>query len=198
MSHYFIEDPNLKDDFREIKFTIFERSFSFISNSGVFSKNELDFGSRLLIEEIIKMGLFGKVLDLGCGIGVIGLVLASFFPHAHFVMSDINNRAVKVTEMNKNRLSLKNTTVLQSDIFSNINDKFDFIITNPPIRAGKKVVYTIFEKAYDHLNDQGVLMIVIRKEQGAPSALKKLETIYPNCSIIKRKKRYYIIKCQKA
>ena len=85
MSHYFIEDPNLKDDFREIKFTIFERSFSFISNSGVFSKNELDFGSRLLIEEIIKMGLFGKVLDLGCGIGVIGLVLASFFacPFCH-------------------------------------------------------------------------------------------------------------------
>lgn len=198
MSHYFIEDPNLKNDFHEIRFTILERQYTFMSNSGVFSKDELDLGSKLLIEEIINMGLFGKVLDMGCGIGVIGLILAGYFPDAHFIMSDVNNRAIEVSNINKKRLSIENVDIIQSDIFSNINDKFNFIITNPPIRAGKKVVYAIFKQAYDHLEDDGALLIVIRKDQGALSALKYLETIFPSCSLIKRKKGYHIYKLCKS
>jgi 16S rRNA (guanine1207-N2)-methyltransferase len=197
MSHYFIEDPNLKNDFHDIEFTINNRSFTFVSNSGVFSKDELDFGSRLMIEQVIKLGLVGSVLDVGCGIGVIGLVLAEFFKDSTFTLIDVNNRALEVATKNKDRLKLANVTIKYSDIFSHVNETFDWIITNPPIRAGKQVVYQIFEQSYDHLNDNGNLMVVIRKEQGAPSALKKLESIFQKCSIVERKKGYYIIKCQK-
>jgi 16S rRNA (guanine1207-N2)-methyltransferase len=197
MSHYFIEDPNLKNDFHDIEFTVNNHSFNFISNSGVFSKNELDFGSRLMIEQTIKLGLYGSVLDVGCGIGVIGLVLASFFQDSSFTLIDVNNRALEVAQKNKERLNLSNVTIKYSDIFSHVNEMYDCIITNPPIRAGKKVVYGIFEQSYDHLNDNGSLLVVIRKEQGALSAITKLETIYQSCSIQERKKGYYIIKCQK-
>lgn len=197
MSHYFSNDPNLIDNFHDVTFQIQGTDFVLYSNSGVFSKNALDFGSQLLIETLLKETIVGNILDVGCGIGVIGLVLATFYKDSVVTLIDVNERAVNVTKKNIERLQLTNANAFESDLFTNVEGRFQNIVTNPPIRAGKRVVYGIFEQAYDHLSDDGSLFVVIRKEQGAPSAMKKLDEIFHNVTLVERKKGYFILKCKK-
>lgn len=197
MPQYFDNIPELPSEKRRLSLTIFDKTFTFISDNGVFSKNQVDVGSCALLKVMLSTPLEGKILDLGCGYGAIGLTLAHFYPQATFVLADINDRALALANENKKQLHLENVTILESNIYENINDLFRTIVINPPIRAGKKVIYAMFEGAFAHLEDGGSLFIVIRKSHGAPSASQFIKSVFGNCSLLKKEKGYYIYEAKK-
>ena len=172
-------------------------SFKFKTDNGVFSKDFLDFASKLLLEKMdFESLLDGAILDVGCGYGPIG-IYASYITKKAVVMLDINPRALALSKENL-KLNNVEARVLESDCLDNvINEKFACVITNPPIHAGKEVVYKIFTQSYDVLIEGGSLWIVIQEKHGAPSAIKKLKTIFPTVETFYKKKGFYILKCIK-
>lgn len=196
MSHYFTNNPERTENRKEISFRFLTNLESFVSDDGVFSKSTLDFGSRVLLETLLKQPIRGKVLDLGCGIGYIGILLHKYRPDIELTMSDVNETAVKLAEENSRRYG-QNNKVLVSDGFEAIEEDFDVIITNPPIRAGKKVIYSMFDQSYRHLREQGCLYIVIRQQQGAPSAINFLKAMSDETKVIEKKNGYWIIVVKK-
>ena len=104
----------------------------------------------------------------------------------------MNIRACALARENKKSFGVKNVEIIESDIFQNINKNFDYIVTNPPIRAGKKVIYSIFEQSYHHLNKNGSLFIVIRRSHGAESAQKFIHSVFGNCELLKKDKGFYV------
>jgi 16S rRNA (guanine1207-N2)-methyltransferase len=196
MSHYFTkENDALKSNEKLILVKIKDKSFSFFTDHGVFSKQGLDFGSRLLIESILEYE-GRKVLDVGCGYGPLGIIFKSFNPDSDVSMIDVNDRAIKLSQKNatKNKVVVN---VFYSDVFSEINEEYDLIFTNPPIRAGKDVIYAFFHGAKNSLKAEGMFFFVMNKKHGAPSAIKKCEEIFSSVEVINKKSGYYIIKCIK-
>lgn len=196
-SHYFKNDGNVKSEERLIRFHFRGKLFELFSDNGVFSKNGLDEGSNILIEYILKLPLNGRLLDMGCGYGPIGLTLATFFENSFVDMFDINERAVNLARKNQEKLGIKNVEIGVSDGFKNVKNEYNFIFINPPIRAGKQVIYKMFEDSFASLCNDGNLVIVIRKSHGAPSAQKKLIEIFGNCEIKEKNKGYYILQSTK-
>ena len=194
MGQYF-NNENLPSNITKIDCFIRGKKFTFNSDNGVFSKNGVDFGSRLLLDFIPLEEVGGKILDLGCGYGVIGIVLNKL-TGANVDMVDVNLRALHLTEMNVAANKYQNINVFESNVYENINTKYTSIVTNPPIRAGKKVIYDMLFNAKEYLTDDGNLYFVIRKQQGAKSMMSDLEKEY-NLEIIEKKKGYFIIKCSK-
>ena len=192
LQHYFTNDETLKSEIRIIKYVNGNFLLEFNSDNGVFSKSHLDYGSKLLIETIVKNDIKNKkVLDVGCGYGFIGISLAKIL-NCDVTMSDVNKRAIHLCEMNikKNQV---NSKVIESNVYENIKDKYDVIVTNPPIRAGKQIVLEILTKAKEFLNKDGELWFVIRKDQGAKSIVKELENTYKIENVAKSK-GFYIFK----
>lgn len=196
MEHYFTNNPNLKSELRTIIFKYNDYVLTFFSDNGVFSKDKLDYGSTLLIETILKNVNKGNldILDMGCGYGFLGVSMAKFLC-GNVTMCDVNERALHLAEKNldANGVSAK---VLESDMYSNITDIYDLIVTNPPIRAGKDVVYGILDGARDRLKAKGELWFVIRKDQGAKSTISHLEETM-NCEVVEKSKGFYIVKATK-
>ena len=193
MSHYFQNDPNLASNLQKISFDIDGLHMSLWTDNGVFSKSRVDEGSFAFLKVLLPLGLSGKILDLGCGYGTIGLTIAMASPEARVTLADINTRALALCEKNANELGLsQRVTILLSDIYANIEGQYDSIVVNPPIRAGKRVTYAMYEGAKQRLIDGGSLFIVIRKAQGAPSASKYIENIFGNITLLKKEKGYYI------
>ncbi|WP_067729203.1 class I SAM-dependent methyltransferase [Oceanobacillus damuensis] len=193
--HYFSDKPQSKTSPRTWTYHLRGKDYTFTSDVGVFSKNEVDFGSRLLIEQFQEPGISGDLLDLGCGYGPIGITLAENFKNRTIVMADVNERALALAEKNASDNKLTNTVVIQSDSFSNLTDKqFAAIITNPPIRAGKRVVHQMFEESLAALLPGGELWVVIQKKQGAPSAMDKIQGLFGNVEVVSKNKGYYILR----
>ncbi len=192
MGQYFSNDE-LKSDLKIFKTSILGKDYSFYTDNGVFSKEKLDFGTRTLIESLPIERLTGDILDVGCGYGVIDIILGKI-TQASFEGIDVNKRALHLAEMNKKLNNINNASFYYSNTYENVDKKYDFIITNPPIRAGKEVVYGIVMNARNYLKDNGVLYIVIRKEQGAKSMLRDLEEYY-NTEVINKNKGFFVIKC---
>lgn len=190
MSHYFLNDNNLVSDIKPFNINVNGNSFTFNTDNGVFSKGELDYGTNLLIRNILKLNINGDVLDLGCGYGPIGIIIAKL-TNSNVYMSDVNKRAIHLTKMNakKNNVSI---TTIESDGYLNINNKFDYVISNPPIRVGKKILYKLLIDTKEHLNENGKLIIVVRKEQGALSLMKDMSTYY-NVEVLDKDKGFMII-----
>jgi len=198
MSHYFVNDESVVSKPRQICYSFNGVDFSLQSDNGVFSKNELDKGSELLIETLLPINLGRNILDIGCGIGVIGLTLAYFTPSLNVCLTDVNTRALGLCSANAATLKLsQRVTILQSDIYTKVEGKYDSIVSNPPIRAGKKVTYEIYKGALVHLIDGGSLYIVIRKNQGAPSVMSYLEELFGNVTLLAREKGYYVLQATK-
>lgn len=195
--HYFSNNPVSKSDRRRWKFELRGQTFTFLSDQGVFSKNEVDFGSRLLIHTFEQPEEQGAFLDVGCGYGPIGLSLAKEFVNRHVDMVDVNERALELARENAILNGVTNISVFQSNVYENVSGQYAAILSNPPIRAGKKVVHEILERANEHLVPGGDLWVVIQKKQGAPSALAKMEEIYATVEVVKKEKGYYIIKSKK-
>lgn len=196
--HYYSANPTSERNPQTWTFTLRGHEFRFTTDSGVFSKREVDFGTRLLIETFQEPDVAGDVLDVGCGYGPIGLALAQSFPNRRVHMIDVNERALELAEANKRANGIRNVNIYKSDLFSEVGEQqFAAVVTNPPIRAGKRVVHAIFEQSRDHLVDNGELWVVIQKKQGAPSALQKLHEWFAAVEVVVKKKGYYIIKAKK-
>lgn len=198
MSHYFENDKNLKSEIRELSYKYNSSFFIFYSDNGVFSKNNIDYGSRLLIETYLKENDINekRVLDVGCGYGFLG-IMASRVTDSYVEMIDINKRAVHLTNMNIKRYKDFKGKTYVSNVYENVEGKYDIIITNPPIRIGKEKLLEILIGAFDHLEDNGLLYYVIRKDQGALSIKKILEENSINVEIINRDKGYFIYRAKK-
>ncbi|WP_272032731.1 class I SAM-dependent methyltransferase [Oceanobacillus kimchii] len=196
--HYFSNNPQSKTSPRTWMYELRGRTFRFTSDIGVFSKNDIDFGSRLLIEQFQEPQINGDILDVGCGYGPIGLSLAAEFNEREVSMIDVNERAVELAKKNASANNVTNVIIQTSDLYSAIDDesRFAAVVTNPPIRAGKKVVHQIFEGAKELLLPNGELWVVIQKKQGAPSAKDKLDDLFGNVEIVKKDKGYFILKAQ--
>ena len=192
MGQYF-ENTDLPSKIVKTEAFVLGNKFIFCTDNGVFSKDGLDFGSRLLLESIPLEEVGGKVLDMGCGYGVFGIVLNKVLS-CQVDMVDVNLRALHLCDLNIKENKCTNIKAFESNCYENIISKYSCIITNPPIRAGKKIVYEIVMNARNYLEKDGKLFLVIRKEQGAKSLIADLKEFY-NVEILNRKKGFFIIKC---
>lgn len=193
--HYFSKRPQSKSKPKLWNYKIRGNSYTFTSDVGVFSKNEVDFGTRLLIESFKEPTIAGDLLDLGCGYGPIGITLANVYQNRQIVMADVNERALDLAKKNAEKNNVSNISIIKSDRLSNLSHhSFAAILTNPPIRAGKKVIYRMFEESQEALLEHGELWVVIQKKQGAASAKKKLESLFGNIDIVTREKGYFIFR----
>lgn len=191
--HYFTSTPTSGHEARSFRAVFAGRVLAFDTDAGVFSKQHVDPGSELLCSALPEE-LSGDVLDMGCGWGAMTVLTLARFPKLNITMADVNERALAlaVSNVEKNRMQAR---AVLSDGFERIEGMFDAVITNPPIRAGKAVIYKMFEDAKAHLKPGGMLVLVIRKQQGAPSALKFLKTLYRKAEVIARNGGYWIIRC---
>ncbi|MGD9910381.1 MAG: class I SAM-dependent methyltransferase [Candidatus Izemoplasmatales bacterium] len=194
MHYYSSNQDDTLSNVQEIKVSILGKSYTFETDHGVFSMQGLDFGTRVLLEAILSFPM-EKVLDLGAGYGPIAIIVQKV-KGCKVTSAEINERAWSLSKSNarKNKAIIE---ALHSDGFEKVVGEFDTIITNPPIRAGKSVYYPWFHQAKAHLVDGGRFFLVIQKKQGAPSAIKELEGIFPSVEVIEKKSGYYVIKCEK-
>ena len=192
MGQYFTNDK-LPSNVKKTTCMVLGNKFTFLTDNGVFSKDGLDFGSRLLLESIPLEEVGGKILDMGCGYGVFGIVISKL-TSAHVDMVDVNLRALHLATRNAKENGVSNVSIFESNVYQNVSSKYSSIVTNPPIRAGKKVVYDIVMNAKNYLEDDGKLFLVIRKEQGAKSLISDLKNIY-DVEILEKKKGFFVLKC---
>jgi 16S rRNA (guanine1207-N2)-methyltransferase len=196
--HYYSKEQQVESNPRNWSFTLRNHSFLFKTDNGVFSKGEVDFGSRLLVETFRFPEINGHVLDVGCGYGPIGLSIAKDAQDRNVHMVDVNERALLLANENARLNQITNTSIYESFCLDQVTENnFAVILTNPPIRAGKQVVHQILEQSYNHLAPSGELWVVIQKKQGAPSAMEKLEGLFQDVEVVEKKKGYFIIKATK-
>lgn len=195
LEHYFTNNENLKSEIRTLSYHFQEHEFQFLSDNGIFSKDKLDFGSKLLIETFIKEEENTQLdlLDMGCGYGLIGITTAKILD-SYVTMCDVNKRALHLANRNMEKNKIRGETIL-SDTYKKITKKYDRILTNPPIRAGKSVVSKILLEAKNHLKENGSLWFVIRKDQGAKSMMALLSKI-AKCEIKEKSKGFYVMKAE--
>lgn len=196
MAHYFTNE-DLKSNVQKFHTKVLSEDFSFYTDNGVFSKEKLDFGTRVLLEVVLSSDeINGKVLDVGCGYGPIGIVVSKL-TGASVTMCDVNRRALHLAERNAKENKVQ-VNILESDCYLNVHDDdYDFIITNPPIRAGKTKVYEILMDATKHLKPGGKLFLVVHKDQGAKSIFSDLEKQYNDVIVLDKNKGFFIISCKK-
>ncbi|MGV8086404.1 MAG: class I SAM-dependent methyltransferase [Candidatus Woesearchaeota archaeon] len=194
MEHYFSENP--KSQFIKEKFDIeiLGNIIHINSGSGLFSLKELDFGTELLIKNAKIINDTSKVLDLGCGYGIVGIALKKQYPDIDITLCDINDRAVKISKQNCDENDVV-CSVIKSDILSNPNidsQKFDVILTNPPFSAGKKVCIEFITQSFNHLNDNGSLQLVAPHNKGGESLKKVMLEIFGNVDELCKKRGYRV------
>lgn len=195
MAQYFDNVEELAHDKHLYEFEFMGERYSFLSDNGIFSKNGLDDGTRYLLESVVSTDLGTKILDLGCGAGPIGLILAHLDPAKRVTLSDVNLRALSLAKENADRMGVsEQVEIVNSDVYLNLYSNYDTILSNPPIRAGKKVTYAIYDGAKDHLKEGGSLIIVVRKKQGAESVYAHLLTLFPRVDILRKKKGYVVMR----
>lgn len=192
MEHYFTNSYSLKSEIVRVDTEVNSVSYYFYTDNGVFSKGELDFGTELLLKTFKYTYPQEKsLLDIGCGCGPIGIYALKLGFTVD--MSDINKRALHLSRMATKEQKL-DANIFESDAYENINGKYDYIVSNPPIRVGKEKLYEIVMNAKDHLKSNGVLWLVVRKKQGADSLVKDMKQVYNTVSIENKKKGFCIIK----
>lgn len=196
--HYYSRKPSTDSNPVKWQSELKGNTFRFKTDSGVFSKKEVDFGSQLLIETFELNADAGFILDVGCGYGPIGLSVAKAYPDAMVHMVDVNERAITLAKENAAENKVDNVKIYESDRLFGVKEKgFNAILTNPPIRAGKKVVHDIFEQSFLHLGEGGELWVVIQKKQGAPSAMEKMKELFGEAEVVAKSKGYFILKSVK-
>lgn len=196
LKHYYVDDQKELTNRKEIPFRFLDIDFKFITADAIFSKDRVDAGSTLLLEAAVESGIKDIVLDYGCGYGVVGVTLAKL---GHSIIGiDVTDRAIKLSEINAKQNQVKASfEKIKNNNVSKYNNTFNTVLLNPPIRAGKVVIYEMFDHAYNFLLPGGVLYIVMRKQHGAKSAVKKLESLFNDVTVINKSKGYYIIKSLK-
>ncbi|OJF90129.1 class I SAM-dependent methyltransferase [Alkalibacterium sp. 20] len=193
--HYYTSQPSAKGNEKNFEVNLKGNTLKLYTDSGVFSKDRVDFGSQVLIEAIdAAVFLNDKLLDMGCGYGPVGLSLAKAYPNLTVDMVDVNERALDLARKSAELNQIKNVNIYRSFIYEEVKEPaFGAVISNPPIRAGKEVVHQIITEAHNHLADKGVLIIVIQKKQGAPSAKQRMIDVFGNVERIGLDKGYWVL-----
>lgn len=194
MAHYFENDDTLNKQEITRNVLIQNVHYSFVTDNGVFSKRGLDFGTRSLLENLPLHKIKGTVLDVGCGYGPIGIHIAKN-TNAQVHMIDVNQRSLNLARKNA-ALNHVDVQIYESDAYENVREKFDYIVSNPPIRVGKEKLYQILFGAREYLKEDGELWIVVHKDQGAKTMMKNLKTEY-KVELKAKNKGFYIISCCK-
>ncbi|MCO6184573.1 methyltransferase [Leuconostoc fallax] len=191
---YFTAEPTAEHNYHHFDFELLGHQLYFQTDSGVFSKRTIDFGTRTMLEALSKTTIpEGKILDLGTGYGVVGIAVAKKFKRT-VDMVDVNERALQLARVNAKKNNVADMThIFQSDVYDNISEQYGLILVNPPIRAGKKVVTSMLQEAKLHLQPGGKLIAVLQKKQGAPSAQKNMAEAFGNAQVIHKDKGYYIL-----
>lgn len=192
MGQYFEKEPQSASNVFSFTYFFQQKKYTFTSDNGVFSKKQVDYGTHVLLKSIITIP-FSTALDMGCGIGIIGICLGRENPNAQIEMADINRRSLQLAEDNIHKNEVKNCIVIESNLYQNLTSQYDLIVSNPPIRAGKKTVHQIVEEAIFHLKENGSIAVVIQKKQGAMSLYKKMEEIFGNIEVLSKDKGYYVL-----
>jgi 16S rRNA (guanine1207-N2)-methyltransferase len=196
--HYFSKNPDSEHRPQQFTFTLRGKQYKFNTNAGVFSKSEVDFGSRLLIETFEWPETAGPILDAGCGYGPIGISLAAEQPDRTIHMIDVNDRALALARENAQLNHVENVQIYESDRLQNVSEEgFAAVLTNPPIRAGKQTVFDILRNGFAKLAEDGEIWVVIQKKQGAPSAIKELERLTGSCDTVAKSRGYFILRAKK-
>ena len=194
MEHYFIDKAHSADDYFDYTDSILGFDLTMHSVDSVFSKDKIDDGTRVLLNAVHKSNtsMSGDVLDFGCGVGVIGITLKKLFPSANVFMCDINATCVRLSKQNcvQNNVDCQ---VVESDLYSGLGS-FDHIVTNPPIKVGKTILFSVVSEGYNHLNNGGDITLVIRKSHGEESMKKHMQSVFGNVEILKRDKGFYILR----
>ncbi len=195
LEHYFTNNNNLKSEIRELSYIYNGKPFTFLSDNGVFAKNKIDYASKLLVESFLKLvntrdgeGDY-NLLDVGCGYGYMGIVIGGILK-CIVDLVDVNKRAVHLSERNIKLNNVKGRA-FESNAYESVKNKYKYIITNPPIRAGKDVVLDILVNAKGHLEDDGELWFVINKDQGAKS-IKKIMDEYYKVEVVAKSKGFFV------
>lgn len=196
MPHYYTNDNPYSSLEYKFNYTFKGKEFTFFASDGVFSKRRVDFGTNLLINSLEDLSN-KKILDLGCGVGVIGVLVAKGFNNTCVLLSDVNERALDYAKKNIEYNKADNAKTVISSLFDNINESFDVIVSNPPIRAGKAIVHGVIKEGYNHLNDGGMVYVVIQKKQGAESMKKVMEETFGNVEVVNKESGYMIFKSVK-
>ena len=190
-SHYFVEDPSLAHAPRAFTYYFKDQVLRLQSDSGVFSHGHVDPATAMLLKNI--PALRGSVLDLGCGCGVMGIALAKAY-NLQATLADVNPRALACAELNCRENGVQ-AQIIQSDCFENIPGSFDTIVLNPPIHAGKEIVWRMFDGAKEHLNPGGGFYTVMLDKHGAAGASARLAGIFESCETLYRKKGLRVLRC---
>ncbi len=192
--HYFSASPTSEHRYAEAEYVYRGETLRFLTDAGVFSRGEVDFGTDVLLRALPEE-MAGRVLDLGCGWGAVGSSVGKKYPACRIVMSDVNERALALAAKNAAANGVQAETA-QSDGLERVEGPFDYILTNPPIRAGKQVIYRLFAESAQKLSPEGSLYIVIRKQQGAESAVKYLKTIFQQVDTVDKSGGFWVIRCR--
>lgn len=194
--HYFSTQPNSQHRQRTISVRARGQALDLVTDSGVFSKRGLDFGTRVLVEAVV-LPERGLMVDLGCGYGAVAAILARVYPETHWLLLDVNQRALDLARRNL-AFATDRAQVLKSDGFAGADEVLaDAVLLNPPVRAGKATVYRLFRESFDHLGQGGQLWVVIQKKQGADSARAELGRIFPQVETVEKSGGYHVICCTK-
>ena len=189
--HYYTKDPTSRHEEHAFALDCAGRTLQFETDAGVFSKLKLDTGTALLLKALPET-FHGRALDLGCGWGPVGCCMAARWPQAEIALCDINERAVALARANLERNRLRGAAFC-GDGLDAVEGQFDLIAVNPPIRAGKALIYGLFDTAHERLRDGGALTIVIRKQQGAESCVKYLKTLYGQVETLKKSGGFWVL-----
>lgn len=192
--HYYSAAPASAHRYAECAYTYRGRELKFTTDAGVFSRGEVDFGTDVLLRALPEE-MAGRVLDLGCGWGAVGISVGKKYPACQIVMSDVNERALELAQSNAAKNGVR-VQAVQSDGLDQVEGPFDWILTNPPIRAGKQVIYRLFAQSAQKLREQGTMYLVIRKQQGAESAIKYLKTLFEQVDTVEKSGGFWVIRCQ--
>ena len=198
MEHYFISKDHEENDYFFYTDTLGGGEYKFKSVDSVFSKDKIDDGTRVLLNTVLDNydTIDGDILDFGCGIGVVGVVLKTNYPNANIIMCDINKTCVELSIFNTQSNNIQ-AKVIESDLYENIKNNFDYIITNPPIKVGKEILFGVVSEGYTHLKEGGHIVLVIRKSHGMESMKKHMTIVFGNCEILKRDKGFYVLRSVK-
>ena len=190
MEHYYSEKQKSLLNFKKIRQKINGKEFEFCTASGIFSKDRIDKGTLILAENM-QIAKNSDVLDIGCGIGVLGIVAAKLF-NANVVMSDINKRAVMLAKKNAKLNNVKGE-FYQGNLYEPIKkNDFDVVLSNPPQTAGKEICFQLIEQSKNYLKNNGSLQLVARHNKGGKTLSNKMQEVFGNVKVIAKEAGYWV------
>jgi 16S rRNA (guanine1207-N2)-methyltransferase len=196
--HYFDALPKSEAKLGLIRTTLRGNSFEFLTASSVFSKKQVDLGTRLLIEAA-ALPEAGAVLDVGCGYGAVGIAVAASNPRLNVVMTDVNTRAVRLAKQNTEKNKVQNTKVRCGYLYEPVKDlAFNCVLSNPPVSAGMETVKAIITQAPQVMTHNATFQMVIRSKIGAKTLPSVFNEAFGNCMVLKRKSGYRVLLAKKS